>query len=291
MTTFKSTQVTVLRGGRFGVPKQKQEDIIVLKCGGSTLDTLSDRFYQNIKQLQESGLKPIIVHGGGPAIEEALKKEKIKTEFVNGLRKTTQPVMEVVEMVLTGKINNAVTRKLNQKGIQAVGLSGSDMGLLSAKPIDMDLFGYVGEVTNVNTPFLWKMLDQGVVPVIAPIGLGEDNTILNINADTAAGAVAKAVGAKQLIFVTDVPGILKDEKLLYSVTETEVEQMIASGVIYGGMIPKVKAALDSLSDDLQEAMITDGSQTVLSTSQPELVGTVIKRSVGVDEHVCTFSNV
>lgn len=291
MTTLKSTQVTVLRGGRFAMPKQEHDDIIVLKCGGSTLDTLSDRFYQNIKKLQKSGLKPIIVHGGGPAIEEALEKEEIATEFVNGLRKTTQPAMDIVEMVLTGKINNAVTRKLNQSGIQAVGLSGSDMGILSAKAMDLDLFGYVGEVTKVNAPFLLNMLDQGIVPVIAPIGLGEDETIFNINADTAAGAVAKAVGAKQLIFVTDVPGILKNKQIIESVTEREVEQMITSGVIYGGMIPKVKAALDSLSGDLEEAMITDGNQTVFSTSHPELAGTVIKKSVEVDEHVCTVSNI
>lgn len=273
------------------MPKQEHDDIIVLKCGGSTLDTLSDRFYQNIKKLQKSGLKPIIVHGGGPAIEEALEKEEIATEFVNGLRKTTQPAMDIVEMVLTGKINNAVTRKLNQSGIQAVGLSGSDMGILSAKAMDLDLFGYVGEVTKVNAPFLLNMLDQGIVPVIAPIGLGEDETIFNINADTAAGAVAKAVGAKQLIFVTDVPGILKNKQIIESVTEREVEQMITSGVIYGGMIPKVKAALDSLSGDLEEAMITDGNQTVFSTSHPELAGTVIKKSVEVDEHVCTVSNI
>src|SRR5699024_9728963 len=131
MITYKSMPVTVLKGGGFIM--NMSEKIIVLKCGGSMLGELKDSFFTNIKKLQQSGFKPIIVHGGGPAIEEVLKKERIGTEFVNGLRKTTKSVMEVVEMVLTGIINNSITRKLNLAGIEAVGLSGSDMNLLSAK--------------------------------------------------------------------------------------------------------------------------------------------------------------
>lgn len=289
MTISKLMPVTVLRGGKYNVPKN--DDIIVLKAGGSTLDELSDQFFTNIKKLQQAGFKPILVHGGGPAIEEVLKKEKIQTEFVNGLRKTTKEVMDVVEMVLTGVTNNKVTRKLNQCGIQAVGLSGSDMNLLRVHPIDFEQYGYVGEVTKVNVHLIHSLLKRGIVPVIAPIGVDEKQNVYNVNADTAAGAVAKALSAKQLIFVTDVPGIMKDGKLLECVTEKEVEEMIADGTIYGGMIPKVKAALNSLGGYLEEAMIIDGNQSVLTTKEQAFVGTVIQKTVGVSKHVSTLSNV
>lgn len=267
------------------------KNIIVLKCGGSTIDTLSDSFFTNIKKLQKAGFKPIIVHGGGPTIEKVLEKENIGTEFVNGLRKTTEKVLDVVETVLTGVINNNMVRKLNQAKIKAVGLSGSDAQLIQAEPIDLKKYGYVGNVSRVNVAFLHQLLQNDIVPVIAPIGIGENGTRFNINADTAAGAVAKAVRAKQLVFITDVPGIMKDNQLLPSVTEQEVKQLIQSGVITGGMIPKVQAALNSLGHELQEAMIVDGNQAVLSTADTKLVGTVIKKSVGVEAHVRSFSNV
>src|SRR5690625_2264827 len=147
-------------------------EIIVLKCGGSIIDNLSDSFFTNIKNLQKSGLKPIIVHGGGPAIEEMLQDLQIESEFIDGLRKTTKPVMDVVEMVLTGIVNNEITRKLNDHGIHSVGLNGSDVELLKAKPRDFQKFGYVGEVTDVNVNFLNSLLDTGVVPVITPIEIG-----------------------------------------------------------------------------------------------------------------------
>lgn len=255
-------------------------DIIVLKCGGSTIDELSDQFFANILSLKQSGLKPIIVHGGGPAIKKMLGKLQIESEFVNGLRKTTEPVMDVVEMVLTGTVNNALIRKLNEAGIQSVGLSGSDYQLLTAKPKDFEQYGYVGEITDVNAEFLTQLLENGIVPVIAPIAIGVDNTRYNINADTAAGAIAKAMSAKQLIFVTDVPGIMKENKLIESVTEQEITKLISTGTIYGGMLPKVQAAIESLSEDLQEAMIVDGKHSEI-TPDAKLVGTVIKKSVEV----------
>lgn len=277
MNTYALTQAT----GHKEKVRRVMSDIIVLKCGGSTIDTLSDSFFKNVKKLQEKGLKPILVHGGGPAIEAMLTKLDIKAEFVNGLRKTTEQVMEVVEMVLTGDVNNSLTRKLNQVGIQAVGLSGCDANLLVAKQVrDMEL-GYVGEVIDVNIPLIHTFLDKGIVPVIAPVGIGSDGVLYNVNADTAAGAVAKAVQAKQLVFVTDVPGIMRENELLQDVTENEINKLIKQGVIYGGMIPKVKAALASLSHDLQEVMIVDGNQTVLTNGSRELVGTTIKKAVEV----------
>lgn len=277
MNTYALTQAT----GHKEKVRRVMSDIIVLKCGGSTIDTLSDSFFKNVKKLQEKGLKPILVHGGGPAIEAMLTKLDIKAEFVNGLRKTTEQVMEVVEMVLTGDVNNSLTRKLNQVGIQAVGLSGCDANLLVAKQVREPELGYVGEVIDVNIPLIHTFLDKGIVPVIAPVGIGSDGVLYNVNADTAAGAVAKAVQAKQLVFVTDVPGIMRENKLLQDVTENEINKLIKQGVIYGGMIPKVKAALASLSHDLQEVMIVDGNQTVLTNGSRELVGTTIKKAVEV----------
>ena len=266
-------------------------DIIVLKCGGSTIDDLSDQFFANIRKLQSVGLKPVIVHGGGPAIQEMLERHHIHSEFVDGLRKTTKQMMEIVEMTLSGKINNMVVRKLNQMGIEAVGLSGSDSQLLKTVPKNLAKYGYVGDVNGVNTTLLKKMLNLDIVPVIAPIGVDEEGTLYNINADTAAAAVAKSLEAKQLIFVTDVPGIMKGNRLLKSVTETELFQLIEDGVIYGGMIPKVKAAIASLSDHLKEVMIVDGDQAEISHKDQSLIGTVIKKEMEAKEHVSTFSNV
>lgn len=257
------------------------DDIIVLKCGGSIIDQLSESFFVNIRNLQEKGFKPIIVHGGGPAIGHMLEELQIESEFINGLRRTTKPVMDVVEMVLTGVVSNEITRRLNEEDIQSVGLSGSDADLLKAKPKDFGSLGYVGEVTEVNVAVLKRLIDINIVPVITPIGIGENGTRYNINADTAAGAVAKALAAKQLIFVTDVPGIMVNQELLESVTEEDVNEMIHTGKIYGGMIPKVEAAFSSLSGGLQEAMIVDGNQSVLNTAETELVGTVIRKTVGV----------
>ena len=141
-------------------------DIIVLKCGGSTIDDLSDQFFANIRKLQSVGLKPVIVHGGGPAIQEMLERHHIHSEFVDGLRKTTKQMMEIVEMTLSGKINNMVVRKLNQMGIEAVGLSGSDSQLLKTVPKNLAKYGYVGDVNGVNTTLLKKMLNLDIVPVI-----------------------------------------------------------------------------------------------------------------------------
>lgn len=255
-------------------------DIIVLKCGGSSIDELPDRFFTNIRLLKEAGYKPVIVHGGGPAIKEMLTKLNIETEFINGLRKTTEEMMDAVEMVLSGTVNKALTRRLNDAGIQSVGLSGSDAQLLTAEAIDFERYGLVGNVTDVNVTFLTELIDLDIIPVIAPIGLSPDGSRLNINADTAAGAIAKALHAEQLVFVTDVPGVMHDGKLLKHVTEIEIKQLIDSGVVYGGMIPKVEAALNSLSAELQEVMIIDGNQPTLG-SQSHFVGTIIRKNIEV----------
>lgn len=255
-------------------------NIIVLKCGGSTVDELTDHFFDNVISLKKSGLIPVIVHGGGLAIKSMLDQLNMKSSFVDGLRVTPEPMIDIVEMVLSGDVNNAITRKFNEAGIKAVGLSGSDANLLTAEAKNLKLYGYVGEVVDVNVSLIHQLIAQNIIPVIAPLALGKDNKVYNINADTAAGAVAKALHAKQLVFITDVPGIIHEGKLIESITIGEIERLIDTGIIHGGMIPKVKAAIHSLSEELQEVLITNGSQTI-GKENKQLLGTIVKNSVGV----------
>lgn len=256
------------------------ENIIVIKCGGSTLNELSESFFESIKELQKAGNKCVIVHGGGPEIKQMLAAVGVRSEFVNGLRKTTSEVMDVVEMVLAGKVNKGLVSKLQQQSVNALGLSGIDGDLLQAAPKDLEVLGYVGEVTKVNVELLHFLLEKNIVPVIAPIGSWVNGKRLNINADTAAGAVALQLQAKQLLFVTDVAGILKDGELLEELTVEEVQQLIEDGTIYGGMIPKVEAALQSMEGELKEVKIINGKYTVVKQCG-EVIGTTIKNKVEV----------
>ncbi|WP_078555285.1 acetylglutamate kinase [Bacillus alkalicellulosilyticus] len=253
------------------------KEIVVVKCGGSTIGELSDDFYKSIKVLKDSGKAPVIVHGGGPEINKMLQVLKIKSEFVNGLRKTTKDVLETAEMVLCGKVNKNLVMKLQISGLNSIGLSGCDGQLLKAKPIHFESLGFVGEPESVNKTMLMQFLINDLVPVIAPIGFGTDGQRYNINADSAAGAIADGLGAKQLLFVTDVPGILNDGQLLEHVTTEEVEQLIESGVIYGGMIPKVKAAIKSLQGEIEEVMIVNGKGTTL-TKDGSIAGTKVTKT-------------
>jgi acetylglutamate kinase len=231
----------------------------VLKCGGSTLAALPDSFFEGLKRLQAVGAQPVIVHGGGPAINETLAKLGIESRFVNGLRVTTNEVLDVVEMVLAGQINKAIVSRLQKVGAKAVGLSGTDGQLLTAAPVaNAAEIGFVGQVTAVKTEVIDSLCQQGYIPVIAPLGIDAAGQRYNINADTAAGAVTAALGAERLVMVTDVPGILREGQLLTQVTVPQVEAMIASGEIYGGMIPKVKAAMDCLAGGVNEVMIVGG---------------------------------
>ncbi|SEC34775.1 acetylglutamate kinase [Paenibacillus sp. GP183] len=238
----------------------------VMKCGGSTLAALPDSFFADMKQLQDEGLVTVVVHGGGPAISDTLSKLGIETEFVGGLRKTNEAVLDVVEMVLSGQINKEIVRRIQLAGAKALGLSGVDGQLIQAKPVrNSDEVGLVGEVTHVNAELIFGIVDMGYIPVIAPVGLGSDGgQRYNINADTAAGAVASHLGAERMIVVTDVPGILKtvdgEKQVLTSVTVAEIEQMIADGDIYGGMIPKVRAAIACIQGQVQEVVIVNGSE-------------------------------
>lgn len=244
------------------------------------MDELSDEFFENIASLKNEGYKPVIVHGGGPAIKKMLEKLNIEFEFVDGLRKTTDEMMDIVEMALSGHVNPALTRRVNETDMNAIGLSGANGNILKATPIDYERYGLVGEISDVNVSVIETLLSLDFVPVISPVAIGEDGKRYNINADTAAGAIAKALNAKQLIFVTDVPGIMKDKELLEVVTTKEIEQFIEDGTIFGGMIPKVKAAINGLSGNVNEVMIVNGIESEINGSE-RLVGTLLKKESGV----------
>lgn len=260
-----------------------KNNCFVMKCGGSTLAALPASFFEDMRQLQEEGIVTVIVHGGGPAISETLGKLGIESGFVNGLRVTNEAVLDVVEMVLSGQINKEIVRRIQLTGAKALGLSGVDGHLIEAQPVaNSHEVGLVGDVTNVNAALIQGVVGMGYIPVIAPVGLGEGGgQRYNINADTAAGAVASHLGVEQMIVVTDVPGIMKEvegeKQVLPVVTVQQIEDMIANGDIYGGMIPKVKAAVSCIQGDVQEVVIVNGSEPkVLSrVLHGEAIGTRI----------------
>lgn len=241
------------------------EQRFVMKCGGSTLAALPDSFFDELRALQQDVIKPVIVHGGGPAISETLTKLGIESEFVSGLRKTSDAVLDVVEMVLAGRINKEIVRKIEQNGAKALGLSGVDGHLIMAKPVaNANEVGFVGDVVAVESAIIEGIMKMGYIPVIAPIGIDGEGQRYNINADTAAGAVASFLDAERMIVVTDVPGIMKkiDGELvtLPVVTVAQIEEMIVSGDIYGGMIPKVRAAIQCIQGKVQEVVIVSGQE-------------------------------
>ncbi|WP_100404887.1 acetylglutamate kinase [Bacillus solitudinis] len=252
-------------------------EIVVIKCGGSTIAELSDSFFQSIVDLKKKGKHPILVHGGGPDINKLLQQLNIKSVFVDGLRKTTADVLSTVEMVLCGKVNKQLVTSIQKVGGQAIGLSGCDGKLIEVKAVDEAKLGFVGEPVNINKALLYSLIEQSYIPIIAPVGVNKDGTHFNVNADSAAAWVAFALGAQELVFVTDVDGILKDGNRLDEVTTTEIENYIEDGTIYGGMIPKVKGAIKSLSGSLQSVLIMNGKGSSL-TKNGQLVGTKITKA-------------
>ncbi|WP_209864338.1 acetylglutamate kinase [Paenibacillus shirakamiensis] len=256
----------------------------VMKCGGSTLNELPDSFFEDLIGLQKRGIQPVIVHGGGPAISENLGRLGIETQFVNGLRYTSEEVLDVVEMVLSGTINKQIVRRIQKLGGQALGLSGVDGFLIQARPVANSVeVGLVGEVTDVKSSIIQGVVELGYMPIIAPVGVDAAGQRYNINADTAAGAVASKLGVQQMVVVTDVPGIMTTiggtKKVLSTVTVQQIEDMIHTGEIYGGMIPKVRAAIACIHGKVNEVIIVNGSEpNVLSrVMDGEAIGTRIVR--------------
>ncbi len=218
---------------------------------------MNEDFFSNFKLLQEQGYDIIITHGGGPAINRELAKQNVESHTINGIRVTSESAIEIVQSTLIGKVNPKLVYELNKAGISAIGLSGFDQLLLHADFLDQQTYGYVGEVIEVNTPFLQILLSQGIVPVIACVGVTLDGQALNINGDTVASAVALAVNAESLLLVTDVSGIrIQDEYQKYA-TPSDIEKWIEEGHIYGGMIPKVQGAIQVLNAGIPSVQIVN----------------------------------
>ncbi|GAB6112444.1 acetylglutamate kinase [Desulfomicrobium salsuginis] len=245
---------------------------IVIKYGGHAMkdEALRRSFALNIQLLRYIGVNPVIVHGGGPQIGNMLKQLGIQSEFRQGLRVTDDATMDVVEMVLVGKVNKEIVNLINTQGGRAVGLSGKDGRLIWAQKLEMAVersdappeiidLGKVGEVVAVDTSVITSLQNANFVPVIAPVGVDEEGNTYNINADSVASAVAVAVGAKKLILLTDVPGVLdKKGELISSMTLHQAVHALEQGVVTGGMIPKIKCCLEAVDGGVSKAHILDG---------------------------------
>ena len=239
--------------------------IVVVKYGGNAMlnEELKQAVMEDIVLLNTIGIKVVLVHGGGPEINHMLDRVGKESKFVDGLRYTDGETMEIVQMVLTGKLNKDIVGILLQKGGKAVGLSGVDAGLLRAKKTDKDL-GFVGDVTDVNPDILLSMLDRGFIPVVSTVALGEqgDDARYNINADTAAAKIAVALKAEKFVQLTNVPGILRDvndpSTLIKRIEKTAIGSLKATGIISGGMIPKIDCCLTALEGGVPRTHIVDG---------------------------------
>jgi acetylglutamate kinase len=266
----------------------------IIKYGGHAMgdEKLAHNFAQDVVLLKHGGIEPIIVHGGGPQIGRMLERLSIDSEFIDGLRVTTPEIVDVVEMVLSGAINKQVVHAINEAGGKAIGLSGKDSSMIRAKKLRrtkrdpdsniervLDL-GHVGEPEKIDAQILFQLSKSGLIPVVAPIGVGSDGTTYNINADTVAGAVAGATQAVRLFLLTDVAGVLdKEGTLIPELTVSEARKLMTDGTISGGMIPKLETCIESVEQGVEAAVILDGRvphTMLLEIFTPAGVGTMIR---------------
>lgn len=237
---------------------------IVVKYGGAAMKdgSLKDKVIRDIVFLSSVGVRPVVVHGGGPEINTWLGKLGIEPQFKDGLRVTDAPTMDVVEMVLVGRVNKELVALINNAGVKAVGLCGKDGNMIKARPVDTKKVGFVGEVSQIEIDLVQSLVANGYVPVISSVAADEQGQAYNINADTVAGEIAAALGAEKLILLTDTSGILRDYKdpstLLYKLTIQEARELINDGIVAGGMIPKVTCCVRSLAQGVKAAHIIDG---------------------------------
>lgn len=273
---------------------------LVIKYGGHAMvdDELKESFAKDVTLLRYVGINVVVVHGGGPQINSTLEKMGVPSTFVAGLRVTDKATMDIVEMVLGGQVNQELVGLICRHGGRAVGLSGKDDGFIFAERLtevhtrskDGDAMvvdpGRVGEIKSISPEILDQLVRGGFIPVVAPIGVDRESQALNINADTVAGKVAEALKAEKLILLTDVEGVRgPNDELVRSLTSVEAEDMIASGVINGGMIPKVRCGLDALSGGVKKVHMIDGRTrhaVLLEIFTDEGIGTEIARSTGTE---------
>ena len=273
-----------------------QDKTVVIKYGGNAMvdDRLKSGFARDIVLMKLVGINPVVVHGGGPQIGQLLERIGKESEFVEGMRVTDRETMDVVEMVLGGLVNKEIVNLINSHGGKAVGLTGKDGGLIHARkmhirrddpvtqvPEIIDI-GHVGEVDSIDTSILDMLTHGDFIPVVAPIGMGTDGHSYNINADLVAGKLAEVLMAEKLILLTNTRGILdKDDKLLSGLSAKDVKQLIADGVIHGGMLPKVQCALDAISAGVMSSHIIDGRvehAVLLELFTDEGVGSLMRAS-------------
>ncbi len=244
---------------------QKYTDkIIVIKYGGNAMinEELKAAVMGDIVLLSLIGIKVVLVHGGGPEITEMLGKVGKETKFYNGLRVTDEESAKIVQMVLAGKINKNLVNLLQNIGGKAIGLSGMDGNLIEARPIDLENLGYVGEITNINTEPVTDVLKLGYIPVISTVGCDNEGNVYNINADTAAAAIAGSLGAECLVSMTDICGILRDKDdpstLIPVINVSEAPQLMREGIISGGMIPKIECCIEAIRRGVGKVFVMDG---------------------------------
>lgn len=269
--------------------------IVVVKYGGHAMgdDATARSFARDMVLLEQSGVNPVVVHGGGPQIGAMLKKLGIESHFANGLRITDKPTIEIVEMVLCGSINKQIVGSINAEGGRAIGLCGKDGNMVTAVKLEVtpdaarhegehgiDL-GFVGDPSKVDTTVLDQVLGRELIPVLAPVAQGSDGATYNVNADTFAGAIAGALKAKRLLLLTDVPGVLdKDKSLIKELSVDAVRELIADGTITGGMIPKVETCIYALEQGVEGVVILDGKvphSVLLELLTDHGAGTLITR--------------
>ena len=276
--------------------KRYANKVIVVKFGGNAMGKKEyiTSFANDIVLLQQVGMLPVVVHGGGPQIGEMLSKLKIKTEFINGLRVTDSATIDVVEMVLSGVTNKSIVTAISNSGAKSVGKSGKDGNLITAKRLtkidensDSNLekvidLGYVGEPEKIDPQVINALINEKMIPVIAPVGMGNDGLTYNINADTAAGAISAAMKASRMIMLTDVTGVLdKNGNLIPELTIDEALELIAKKVVVGGMIPKVKTCIDAVQGGAEASVIMDGRMPhslLLELFTEHGVGTIIRKN-------------
>ena len=237
--------------------------VIVVKYGGNAMinEELKEAVMGDVVLLSLIGIKVVLVHGGGPEINDMLKKINKKSEFIDGLRVTDKETMDIVQMVLAGKVNKSLVQLINQKGGKALGLCGADGEMIITKKLD-EVHGFVGEITEINTKIIEDALNNGYIPVISTIGCDRDGNTYNVNADTAASRIAGALRAESLISMTDIIGLLADvndpSTLIKAVNVSEVKELINDGIISGGMIPKVDCCVDAIRRGVNKSFIIDG---------------------------------